>query len=98
MKLFKEEIVTKRVAYQVTCNICGQPAVIEESSPNHHSAWSLEMKINWTNHGSFPGQQAGIASADICCKCYEEKIKPLFALPLNEEIHDCDSGATIVKP
>ncbi len=98
MKTYKEEVTVNKIIHETICNFCGKPALFIDSGGYVSRNWSCEIKVDWQNHGSFPGQQAGISTSDICQDCYASKLKPLMILPVNETIWDQDSGQKIVRP
>jgi hypothetical protein len=97
VKTYREEVTIKKIVQDTICNCCGKPAVMRDEGFVSRQ-WYCEIKINWQNHGSFPGQSAGHAEYDICQKCFEEKLSPLFTLPPNASVYDCDSEKTTVTP
>jgi hypothetical protein len=98
MKTYREQVVVKKIVQETTCNCCGKPAVMRDEGEMVSRHWYCEVKINWQSHGSFPGQQSGTSEYDICEKCFAEKVQPLFKLPPNAILHDCDTGTTQVTP
>jgi hypothetical protein len=98
MKTYREEVIVKKVVQDTICNCCGKPAVFRDNSDYCSLHWYCEVKINWQNHGSFPGQQSGVSEYDICQTCFTEKVKPLFTLPPNARVYDSDSNSTTVTP
>ena len=99
MKTYKEEVSIVKKIHETLCNCCGAPAVQDEMDENHHTSWSCNIKIDWCICGSFPGQQHGNSSYDVCEKCFAEKIAPLLSkLPPNRKVYDQDSNTTTVTP
>jgi hypothetical protein len=56
-------------------DICGQPAVINNTGDDHDTHWSATLLIRERQHSSVPGQQ-GTTTHHLCQKCLTTVLAP----------------------
>ena len=84
-KLYRQVIKTIEVLDKTVCNCCGEEIIGEVRDGDFHSWYTCTLRYSSTF--DCPGRETvgGVTrDYDICAKCYENKLKPLFlAVPPN---------------